>query len=123
MRKFLACPSIFAGARCALLVAALCAVFVTDSSAQALYGSLTGNVTDTSGASIPGATVVATQAQSNLTREVVTSEIGAYAIPNIPSGTYTVTVTLPGFQTFTAKDIIVTNLAVRVDAKLQVGTL
>jgi len=114
MRKLLAC---------ALFVAVLCGVFATESSAQALYGALTGNVTDTSGAAIPGATVVATQAQTNLTREVVSSEVGAYAIPNIPSGTYTVTVTLPGFQTFTAKDIIVTNLAVRVDAKLAVGAL
>ena len=114
MRKFLAC---------AFLVAVFCVAFPTGSSAQALYGSLTGNVTDSSGAAIPGATVVATQAQTNLTREVVSSEVGAYAIPNIPSGTYTVTVTLPGFQTFTAKSIIVTNLGVRVDAKLAVGTL
>ena len=67
MRKFL----VFASC-----VAVLFLVSVTDSSAQALYGSLTGTVTDTSGAAIPGATVVATQAQTNLKREVVSSEIG-----------------------------------------------
>ena len=44
MRKLLACG---------LFVAVLCGAFATESSAQALYGALTGNVTDTSGAAIP----------------------------------------------------------------------
>ncbi len=87
------------------------------------YGSLVGNVTDTSGAFIPGATVTATHTGTNLTREVVTNENGAYSIPNIPSGTYQVVVAVPGFQTFTARDVIVTNRDVRVDAKLGLGTL
>ena len=75
------------------------------------------------GAFIPGATVTATHTGTNLTREVVTNENGAYSIPNIPSGTYQVVVAVPGFQTFTARDIIVTNRDVRVDAKLGLGTL
>jgi outer membrane receptor protein involved in Fe transport len=91
--------------------------------AQNIYGSLVGNVTDSSGAAIPGATVSATQTETNLTREVVTNASGAYSIPNIPSGTYTVNVTVPGFQTFTANNITVTNRDVRVDARLSLGTL
>ena len=110
-------------ARVALL-AVVCTAWTTSAaSAQNVYGSLVGNVTDTSGAVIPGATVTATHTGTNLTREVVTNENGAYSIPNIPSGTYQVVVAVPGFQTFTARDIIVTNRDVRVDAKLGLGTL
>ena len=104
------------------LLAVFCFAFTAHAGAQALYGSLIGNVTDSSGANIPGATVTATQSQTSLKREVVSTENG-YSIPNIPSGTYEVVITLPGFQTFTARNIIVTNLAVRVDAKLGVGTV
>ena len=102
---------------------ALCVMYATGATAQAVYGSLVGNVTDTTGGAIPGATVTATQTETNLTREVVTNENGAYSIPNIPSGTYQVVVTVPGFQTFTARDVIVTNRDVRVDARLGLGTL
>ena len=101
----------------------LFAVFAPCATAQALYGSLIGNVTDSSGGTVPGATVVATKIETNQSREVITTEAGSYEIPNIPSGTYTVVVTLPGFQTYNARDIIVTNLAVRVDARLSVGAL
>ena len=73
---------------------------------------------DSSGGAIPGATVTATQTETNLTREVVTNESGAYSIPNIPSGTYQVVVAVPGFRHFTARDVIVTNRDVRVDASL-----
>jgi hypothetical protein len=106
-----------------VLVAALCVLNAAAAGAQAVYGSLVGNVSDSSGGAIPGATVTATQVETNLTREVVTNASGAYSIPNIPSGTYQVVVTVPGFQTFTARDISVTNRDVRVDAKLGLGTL
>src|SRR5688572_8007267 len=106
-----------------VLAAALCVISAAAADAQAVYGSLVGNVSDSSGGAIPGATVTATQVETNLTREVVTNASGAYSIPNIPSGTYQVVVTVPGFQTFTARDITVTNRDVRVDAKLGLGTL
>jgi carboxypeptidase family protein len=84
--------------------------------AQQLYGSLVGNVVDSTGAVLPGATVTATQLETNLTREVVTNTTGAYSIANIPSGTYQVVVTVPGFQHFIAKNITVNNRETRVDA-------
>ena len=106
-----------------VLLSTLCVVYASAAAGQAVYGSLVGNVTDSSGGAIPGATVTATQTETNLKREVVTNESGAYSIPNIPSGTYEVVVAVAGFQTFTARDIIVTNRDVRVDAKLGLGTL
>jgi hypothetical protein len=106
-----------------VLLSTLCVVYASAAAGQAVYGSLVGNVTDSSGGAIPGATVTATQTETNLKREVVTNESGAYSIPNIPSGTYEVVVAVAGFQTFTTRDIIVTNRDVRVDAKLGLGTL
>jgi hypothetical protein len=105
----------------------LVAVFVSvaaSAGAQALYGSLLGNVTDETGAALPGATVTITQRETNLARDVVTNETGSYNVPNLLPGTYQVSVKLPGFSTFTARDIAVRQgLDVRVDAKLSVGAL
>jgi hypothetical protein len=111
--------------RVGLLSVVCCALAFTTqaAAAQNVYGSLVGNVTDSSGGAIPGATITATHTQTNLTREAITNESGAYSIPNIPSGTYQVVVNVPGFQTFTARDIIVTNRDVRVDARLSLGAL
>jgi Carboxypeptidase regulatory-like domain/TonB dependent receptor/TonB-dependent Receptor Plug Domain len=107
-----------------ILFAFVCAALgVHSAHAQSVYASLVGNVVDTTGAALPGATVVATQTETNLRREVVTNASGAYSIPNIPSGTYSIVVTMAGFQTFTTKDVIVTNREVRVDARLSVGAL
>ena len=88
--------------------------------AQALYGSLVGNVTDETGAALPGATVSMTQRETNLVRDVVTNETGSYNVPNLLPGTYQIDVKLQGFSTYTARDIAVRQgLDVRVDAKLK----
>ena len=88
--------------------------------AQALYGSLVGNVTDETGAALPGASVTITQRETNLARDVVTNETGSYNVPNLLPGTYQIDVKLPGFSTFTARDIAVRQgLDVRVDAQAE----
>ena len=92
--------------------------------AQVLYGSIVGTVTDTADLAVPGATVTITHAETNQARETTSNETGNYSFPNVAAGTYRVDVTLPGFQSFRAQDIVVRlNTAVRVDAKLAVGTL
>ena len=57
----------------ALLVSAAANV-----SAQSLYGTLVGNVTDETGAALPGASVTVTQTETNLSRDVMTNESGGY---------------------------------------------
>ena len=52
---------------------------------------------------------------------MVTTTTGAYAIPSLPPGTYLVTITMPGFQTITVKNVTVSNRDTRVDGKLEVG--
>src|SRR5262249_58153953 len=64
-----------------LVVAALIAA--PPASAQTLYGSITGAVTDQSGAPVPGATVVATNAATALKGEATTDATGHYTIRNL----------------------------------------
>src|SRR5438094_2915384 len=93
-------------------------------SAQVLYGSLVGTVTDESGAAVPGATVTITHHETNAAREAVTDAAGAYRFPTLQPGTYSITVKLTGFRTFTRADVPVTlNTISRVDASLKVGQL
>ena len=92
--------------------------------AQVLYGSIVGNVTDSTGAALPGATVTIEQTETKLTRELVTDAAGVYHFTAVPSGTYTVTVTMTGFRTYSRASVPVTlNSVARVDAKLEVGQL
>ncbi|MEO8591842.1 MAG: TonB-dependent receptor [Candidatus Solibacter sp.] len=90
--------------------------------AQSIYGSLIGTVTDDSGAALPHAAVTATQTETNSSRSVVATENGSYNLPNLQPGTYTLTVTLPGFQTFNARDVKVeANAAIRLDPRMKIG--
>jgi hypothetical protein len=108
----------------ALIAALLISFMPAPSHAQVLYGSIVGAVTDASGLAVPGATVKITQTETNQARETTTNETGAYTFPNVASGTYKVDVTLSGFQPFELRDVTVRlNTAVRVDAKLTVGTI
>jgi hypothetical protein len=107
---------------------ALVAVFVLTFSvpvpAQTLYGTLVGNVTDETGLAVPGATVIITHAETNLTREGTTNATGGYSFPNVPTGTYQVDVSLTGFQSSSSRGIVVRqNTSVRVDMRLAVGAL
>src|ERR687896_710656 len=90
--------------------------------AQVLYGSIVGNVVDSTGAALPGATVKIEQAETKLTRELVTDSAGSYQFTAVPSGTYTITVTMSGFRGATRQDVPVSlNSVARVDAKLEIG--
>src|SRR6186713_3014780 len=107
---------------------AMCAISVIAGasalSAQTLYGTLLGNVTDDTGLAVPGATVKITHVETAQTREAPTNSTGSYNFPNIPTGTYQVDVTLTGFQSASSRNIIVRqNTSVRVDVRLAVGAL
>src|SRR5438552_1458045 len=108
----------------ACITAILLIVLPASAPAQVLYGSIVGTVSDSTGLSVPGATVKITQNETNQSREATTNETGSYTFTNVAAGTYEVDVTLPGFQSFKSPNIVVrVNTAVRVDAKLSVGAL
>jgi hypothetical protein len=99
-------------------------VFAPAADAQVLYGSIVGNVKDTTGAAVPGAAVAITHSETKATREAVTDGTGAYRFPTVQTGTYSIVVQLAGFQTFTRNDVDVTlNMMARVDATLAPGQL
>src|SRR5215469_11115458 len=90
--------------------------------AQSVYGSLVGTVTDDSGAVLVHAAVTATQAETNFSRSTTTNDSGLYNVPNLLPGTYQLTITLAGFQTFNERNVNVeANQAIRLDARLKLG--
>jgi len=85
-------------------------------------GTIHGNITDPSGASVAGARVTALHVERGLTRTVTTSESGEYVVPLLPVGAYSLRVEAQGFQTFRQEHIELTaSENVRLDARLQVG--
>jgi Carboxypeptidase regulatory-like domain len=68
-------------------------------------GSFAGNITDKSGSSIPGATVIATAQATGQARTVNSDGAGHYLLPLLPVGIYTVHVDATGFQSAESKDL------------------
>ena len=84
--------------------------------------ALVGTVTDSSGGVIPGATVVAVNIATQDTYEATTNGQGYYNLQFVRNGSYEITVTMSGFQTFKATGIeVTTNQIARRDAVLQIG--
>jgi len=89
--------------------------------AQKITGDISGDVTDTTGAVVPNATVTAVNSATGFTRTITTSSSGSYRIPDLPIGSYKVTASATGFKS-TLQDVNVAAGAItRADAKLQVG--
>src|SRR5271154_4028739 len=108
-------------------VCLLTALFVLNchcANAQTFRGTILGSVSDSSGASVPGATVTIKNLDTGLTRVVTTSDDGSYSAPELPIGNYSVTVEKAGF-----KEAVLKSLAVevssdrRADFTLQPGDL
>lgn len=90
---------------------------------QELAATLTGTVTDSTGAVLPGAVIVVHSQETGADiRTAVTGDAGSFNITNIPAGRYTVTVKNPGFQNFVANNVIL-NVAEKhtFDVQLKTG--
>jgi len=85
--------------RVLLVVAAILLLAATGWS-QAIFATLTGIVTDSTGAAVPGVKVILHNADSGDSRDTVTDNQGYYTFASVPVGTYNLTVTQQGFQTF-----------------------
>jgi hypothetical protein len=91
-------------------LAMLFAIFMlaaAPSFAQERFGGISGVVTDTSKAAVPGATVVTTNKLSTVGRSAVSGTDGSYRVPDLEPGRYKVSIELQGFQTITTDDVIV----------------
>jgi hypothetical protein len=90
----------------------------------AITGSISGVVTDPSGAVVPGVTVVATSVSTNVQSKTVTDSKGFYRFATLNVDTYNVTVSQQGFRDYQQLGIkIDTNSALRVDITMQLGTV
>jgi len=76
--------------------------------AQVSGASLSGTVTDTSGALIPNAKVSIANTATGVTRDVTTDSAGFYSAPNLLPGNYDITSTAPGFSTYERKGVTLT---------------
>ena len=91
-------------------------------SAQTFRGTILGTVTDPSGAVLAGAKVTVKNLGTGLERTTETSADGSYSLPELPIGTYDVTVVQTGFQTFVTKEVTVDVASERrVDAAMKAG--
>jgi hypothetical protein len=107
-----------------LVVLALAGLAVWPASAQITPGRLTGLVTDSQGAILPGVTVTATSPALIGGQTTVTQPDGKYMFPALPSGTYKLTFELSGFQKLTRENIqIVLGQIISFDASLPIASL
>lgn len=92
--------------------------------AQQLLGTITGTVTDSSGAVMPQAQVKVHSAATGLERTAQTNSTGAYQFFGVPPGTFIVTFTKSGFETSSHPDVLVeANRTTTVDVSLQAGAV
>jgi hypothetical protein len=106
------------------LLCAVAALLAPKAPAQEITATITGTVSDQSGAVLPGVTVTARNTATGWAKEVVTTETGRYTVPFLPVGSYDLSFALPGFQTSTARGIVLhVNDRITYNATLQVGAL
>jgi hypothetical protein len=91
---------------------------------QSGNGAITGQVRDTSGATVADAKVTLKDRGTAVTRGFTTEAIGAYRFPGVPVGTYDLIVEKPGFRTFIREGIeIHISEVASMDVELQVGAI
>ena len=107
-----------------LLCAAVFGLGVSSAHAQAVNGTILGTVTDPAGSAVPNAQVTIVLSGQSTVHNSVTNDSGNFTEPNLPPGTYTVTITAQGFKKEIRENIALdTNTTSRVDASLATGSV
>jgi hypothetical protein len=101
-----------------------CLLSMTAARAQQSTGVIVGNVTDPSGAIVRGAKIVITNIATNTVRSTTSDGAGAYSVPALPAGVYTVHVEMSGFSSQTTDNITLEATETsRIDFKLATGSV
>ena len=102
-------------------------IFALSSSAKLsaqTFGDISGHVADATGAVIPEADVVLSNAATGITRKTVTTSSGDYAFTAVPIGVYKVQATHSGFKTATSNNVILqVSQSMRLDFTLEIGAV
>ena len=119
MRKL---QSVASALFCLTLVAVICGASVA--SAQEVTATITGTITDQSGAAVVGATVTATSVERGVTYTSPTNDAGIYRLSNLPVGNYDLRAEKTGFQaTLRPALTLVLNQVARIDFEMKVGNV
>lgn len=107
-----------------VLIFSICVFLGVITAWAAITGSISGVVTDPSGAVVSGVTVVATEISTNIRHTTVTDAKGFYSFPALNVGQYNVTVSQAGFRDFLESGVTInTNSEVRIDIKMKLGAV
>jgi len=110
--------------RSALFIALMTLFLNTAAQAQTTFASITGTITDASGAIVPNAAVTARNVATNIESKTTSNEAGNYTVAQLVPGSYSVIASAPGFKEFVAQDVALVSRDVRrIDVKLEVGTV
>ena len=93
------------------------------SSAQVSGGSITGTVTDSTGAVIPGATVTIVNRGTGIVQTLKATSTGLFNKPNLDPGTYDVTIEAEGFSSVKTEALVDVGHDTVLALKLQVGSV
>ena len=108
----------------ALCVIALSLGLAASAAAQSVSGTILGTVTDSSGATVPGAKVTLVNEGTGLTRVLTADSNGEYTAPALPTGHYTITSEMTGFKTVALSNVEVgVDQRVRINIKHEVGAM
>jgi len=107
---------------CILLFLAI--ALAAPSYGQSTFATITGSVTDPSGAVLPGVEVTAVHKTLGLKFTTLSNDSGIYTLPEVREGEYTVSAVLTGFKEFVADRIILgARTARRLDIRLEIGEM
>jgi outer membrane receptor protein involved in Fe transport len=110
--------------RTTAFVLVLVALLAGSAYAQTTQGRLTGQVSDTQGAILPGVTVTATSPALIGVQSTVTQPDGKFLFPALPTGTYKLVFELSGFQKLTRENVqVVLGQTISIDAQLPLASL
>ncbi|MGH9661509.1 MAG: carboxypeptidase regulatory-like domain-containing protein, partial [Bryobacteraceae bacterium] len=105
-----------------ILVSCLLALLVVAAWSQVPTGTITGTVSDESGAIVPGAKITATFLRTGYVRQTASDSAGLFSLPALLSGDYEVRCEAAGFRVLTRSALVETGRDTLVDLPMQVGT-
>src|SRR5215469_16301469 len=107
-----------------LTILVITSVTLQTARSQEVTASITGTISDPSGASVPGATVTATSVERGIAYTATSNETGLYLIAHLPVGSYTMKVEKSGFASATHPEFVLTlNQVARIDIAMRVGQI
>src|SRR3982751_2652231 len=109
---------------CQTLALVVCVLYGDVAYAQVARSQFNGTVTDAAGGVLVGATVVATNVETNVASKSTTTDAGVYVIPYLPNGVYRLRVETPGFRPAQADQVTLRAAqALTLDFKLEVASV